>query len=425
VTDKLRRGDFALPLHSAREPDLDLPLAGIRVLDLTRALSGPFSSMTLGDLGADVVKVEPTLVGDMIRHWGPYDQGVSVYYLSANRNKRGVAVNLRDERGLELLRRMAAEVDVVLENFKPGVMESMGLGYAALAKANPKVILGSITGFGADGPMGNQPGFDQIAQGYSGLMSITGQAESGPTRVGTAIGDLTSGMWNTIGVLSALLSRQNSGRGQHVESSLLASLVGLLSVQGQRFLSLGEVPQPAGNAHPVIAPYGVFETKDGPLNLAPATPEMWTKMCKLLELQALLQDPRFIDNAARMRHPSELRGFIEAKLKARTRLEWTQAMTELGIPAGPINNLSDVFSDPQVQHCGLVEEIDHPVVGKLKQVVTPIKLESLKNGCVRRPPPLLGEHTFEVLAEFGFTASDLHQLADAGVIQQHQVAQTA
>lgn len=381
--------------------------------------------MVLGDLGADVIKVEPTLVGDMIREWGPYDQGISIYYLSANRNKRGVAVNFRDERGLGLLRRMADEVDVVLENFKPGVMESMGLGYAALAQANPKVILGSITGFGAGGPMGNYPGFDQIAQGYSGLMSITGQAESGPTRVGTAIGDLTSGMWITIGVLSALLSRQNSGRGQHVEGSLLASLVGLLSVQGQRFLSLGEIPEPTGNVHPVIAPYGVFETKDGPLNLAPATPDMWTKMCKLLQLEALLEDPRFVNNAARMLHKSELRVLIEAKLKLRTRLEWTRAMSDLGIPAGPINNLSDVFSDPQVQHCRLVEEIEHPVLGALKQVVTPIRLEALKDGCVRRPPPMLGEHTFEVLAEFGFTGSDLQKLSEDGVIQQYQVAQHA
>ena len=381
--------------------------------------------MVLGDLGADVVKVEPTIVGDMIREWGPYDQGISVYYLSANRNKRGVAVNFRDERGLELLRRMASEVDVVLENFKPGVMESMGLGYTALAQANPKVILGSITGFGAGGPLGNYPGFDQIAQGYSGLMSITGQAESGPTRVGTAIGDLTSGMWISIGVLSALVSRQNSGRGQHVECSLLASLVGLLSVQGQRFLSLGEIPEPTGNIHPVIAPYGVFETKDGPLNLAPATPDMWTKMCKLLQLEALLEDPRFVNNAARMRHQSELRVFIEAKLKVRTRLEWTQAMIDLGIPAGPINNLSDVFSDPQVQHCRLVEEIEHPVIGALKQGVTPIKLEALKDGCVRRPPPMLGEHTFEVLSEFGIAELELQKLSEDGVIQQHQVAQHA
>lgn len=404
---------------------MDLPLAGIRVLDLTRALSGPFCSMVLADLGADVVKVEPTPSGDMIRAWGPYDQNISVYYLSANRNKRGVAVNFRNERGLELIRKMSSDVDVVLENFKPGVMESMGLGYKALAESNPKVILGSITGFGRDGPMGSYPGFDQIAQGFSGLMSITGQAETGPTRVGTAIGDLTSGMWLAIGILSALVSRQKNRRGQHVESSLLASLVGLLSVQGQRYLSLGEIPEPTGNVHPVIAPYGVFETKDGPLNLAPATPDMWMKLCKVLQLEELLRDVRFINNAERMRHQSELRILIEVRLKTRTRMEWTEAMIELGIPAGPINNLADVFRDPQVQHCRLVEEIEHPVLGTLKQVVTPIKMEALKDGCVRRPPPMLGEHTYEVLSEFGFTEAQLHELANDGVITQYQVAQHA
>lgn len=381
--------------------------------------------MVLADLGADVVKVEPTPMGDMIRAWGPYDQGISVYYLSANRNKRGVALNFRDERGLALLRRMAGDVDVVLENFKPGVMETMGLGYDSLAKVNPGVILGSITGFGAGGPMGSYPGFDQIAQGYSGLMSITGQADTGATRVGTAIGDLTSGMWITIGILSALLNRQKESRGQHVQGSLLASLVGLLSVQGQRFLSLGEVPRPTGNLHPVIAPYGVFEAGDGPLNLAPATPDMWAKLCKVLQLEDLQTDPRFVDNAARMRHQPELRELIESRLKTRTRLEWTRVLIELGIPAGPINDLSDVFSDPQVQHCGLVEEIEHPVLGALKQVVTPIKLEALKNGCVRRPPPMLGEHTYEVLREYGFTDSDLQGLSEAGVVQQYEVAQHA
>lgn len=400
---------------------MTLPLAGIRVIDLTRALSGPFCSMILADLGADVIKVEPTPAGDMIRTWGPFDQGISAYYLSTNRNKRGIAVNFRDARGLGLIRQMCAEADVVMENFKSGVMADMGLGYEALAEANPRVIVGSITGFGSDGPMGNWPGFDQIAQGYSGLMSLTGQPDSGPTRVGTAIGDLTSGMWTVIGVISALFSRQqNGGRGQHVETSLLASLVGLLSVQGQRYLSLGEVPSPTGNVHPVIAPYGVFETKDGPLNLAPATPDMWVKLCKLLELEALLDDPRFIDNAARMQHRDELRVIVESRLKLRTKMEWTDAMVRLGIPAGPINNLSDVFNDPQVLHCRLVEEVQHPLLGALKQVATPIKLDAFRDGTVRTPPPLLGEHTYEVLAEFGYSATDLQQLSEDGVIAQHR-----
>lgn len=397
-----------------------LPLAGVKVVDLTRALSGPFCSMILADLGADVIKVEPMTSGDMIRTWGPFDRGISAYYLSTNRNKRGIAINFRDERGLELIRHLAAQADIVVENFKSGVMEDMGLDYDTLAKANPGLILGSITGFGNDGPMGKWPGFDQIAQGYSGLMSLTGQPETGPTRVGTAVGDLTSGMWTAIGIISALLSRQQSGRGQHVETSLLASLVGLLSVQGQRYLSLGEVPTPTGNVHPVIAPYGVFETKDGPLNLAPATPDMWVKLCRLLALEELLDDPRFIDNAARMQHREELRVIVESRLKLRTKMEWTEKMIALGIPAGPINNLADVFNDPQVKHCHLVEEVQHPVLGPLKQVANPIKLDAFSHGSVRRPPPMLGEHTYEVLAEFGYNPTHLQELSDDGVIAQYQ-----
>lgn len=403
---------------------LALPLAGIKVVDLTRALSGPFCSMILADLGADVIKVEPMPAGDMVRTWGPFDHDISAYYLSANRNKRGIAVNFRDERGLELIRKMSNSADVVVENFKSGVMENMGLGYDSLSAANPKLILGSITGFGRDGPMGNYPGFDQIAQGYSGLMSLTGQVETGPTRVGTAIGDLTSGMWTAIGILSALFSRQQSGRGQRVETSLLASLVGLLSVQGQRYLSLGEIPEPTGNVHPVIAPYGVFETRDGPLNIAPATPDMWISLCKLLELDELRSDSRFVDNQARMQHRDELRVIIESRLKQRTKMEWTEAMTALGIPAGPINNLSDVFSDPQVLHCRLVEEVQHPLLGALKQVANPIRIDAFNDGSIRTPPPMLGEHTYEVLAEFGFAPDHLQQLSVDGVIAQYGNAQS-
>lgn len=399
---------------------MSLPLTGVRILDLTRALSGPFCSMILGDLGADVIKVEPVTTGDMIRTWGPFDRGISAYYLSANRNKRGIAVNFRDPRGLELLRDLASKSDVVLENFKSGVMADMGLSYETLAKLNPNIILGSITGFGSSGPMGSWPGFDQIAQGYSGLMSLTGMADTGPVRVGTAIGDLTSGMWTAIGVLAATLSRQQTGVGQHVETSLLASLVGMLSVQGQRYLSLGEIPQPTGNVHPVIAPYGVFETKDGPLNLAPAAPEMWVKLCKLLELEELLVDSRFVDNAARMQHREELKIILESRLKLRTKMEWTEKMIPLGIPAGPINNLADVFSDPQVQHCNLVEEVQHPVLGVLKQVANPITMDAFKDGSVRRPPPMLGEHTFEILTEYGYTEEELRRFASDGVIDQYK-----
>ncbi len=399
-------------------PDNPLPLAGIRVLDLTRALAGPFCTMILADLGADVIKVEPTPHGDMIRTWGPFDHGISAYYLSTNRNKRGMALDFRHPQGVHLLATLAAKSDVLVENFKPGTMEGMGLGYEQLRAENPRLVYAGITGFGRTGPAGHWPGFDQIAQGYSGLMSLTGMPESGPTRVGVAIGDLTSGMWAAIGVLAAVIARAASGRGQRVETSLLASLVGLLSVQGQRYLSLSEIPEPTGNTHPVIAPYGAFETEDGPLNLAPATPDMWLKLCGLLELEALTTNPRFVDNAARMQHRDELKVIIEAKLKLRTRHEWSEAMLALGIPAGPINNLADVFADPQVQHCGLVEEVTHPLLGTLKQLANPVRMDSLAGGCVRRPPPLFGEHTRAVLADYGFAPGEIENFLGEGIVLQ-------
>lgn len=397
----------------------NLPLAGVRVLDLTRALAGPFCTMILADLGADVIKVEPTGEGDMIRNWGPFDRGVSAYYLSGNRNKRDIAVNFRDPRALALLRDLALQSDVIAENFRPGAMEAMGLSYEILAGENPALVYASITGFGRTGPAGQRPGFDQIAQGYSGLMSVTGSTESGPTRVGVAIGDQTAGMWCAMGVLAALNERQRTGKGQRVETSLLASLVGLLSVQGQRYLSLGEVPGLAGNTHPVISPYGVFQTMDGPLNIAPATTEMWRKLCSVLELGILADDSRFADNAARVQRRDELKTILEARLQRKTREQWTEVLLEAGIPAGPINNLADVFADAQVMHSGLVEEVEHPELGKLRQVGSPIRMSAMNGRSIRSAPPLLGQHTCEVLREYGYGQADIDELVSRGVIVQH------
>ena len=396
-----------------------LPLRGIRVLDLTRALAGPFCTMILGDLGADVIKVEPS-GGDMIRHWGPFDRGTSAYYLSGNRNKRGVAVNFRDPRALDMLRGLAAQCDVVAENFRPGAVESMGLGYETLSALNPRLVYASVTGFGRTGPAGGRPGFDQIAQGYSGLMSVTGAPESGPMRVGVAIGDQTAGMWCAIGVLAAIAERSASGRGRRVETSLLSSLVGLMSVQAQRYLSLGEVPGLAGNTHPVISPYGVFQTADGPLNIAPATSEMWKRLCDVLGLQHLVDDPRYATNAARIDRRGELKQIIEARLGERTRHEWTALFLAADIPAGPINTLADVFADEQVIHCRLVEETDHAELGRIRQVGSPISFDGRQGESIRRAPPVLGEHTFEVLREFGFADADLRALAREGVIVQYR-----
>ncbi len=396
-----------------------LPLAGLRVLDLSRALSGPFCSLILGDFGAEVVKIEPAPHGDMVRQWGPFAEDTSVYYLSGNRNKKSVALDFRHPEGLTIVREMAAKADILVENFRAGVMAQMGMGQAELMALNPGLIHGSITGFGSDGPKGHWPGFDQIAQGFSGFMSFTGTPESGPQRVGVAIGDLTSGMWTAMGILAAVIQRQASGRGQKVETSLLASLVGLLSVQGQRYLSLGEVPAPVGNVHPVIAPYGVFEAQDGPLNIGGATQEQWVKIARLLGLEALLSDPRFVNNAARMQHRIALKELLEERLRTQPRAAWTAQMVALGIPAGPINDIADVFADPQVQHCGLVEEFTHPVIGPMRQVGNPVRIDGLRESSVRLPPPLLGEHTVEVLRDFGYGRERIDAWLADGVVSQH------
>ncbi|OZI79653.1 CaiB/BaiF CoA transferase family protein [Bordetella genomosp. 2] len=403
---------------------MSLPLAGLKVLDLTRALSGPFSTMTLGDLGAEVIKVEPTPEGDMVRQWGPFDDDISVYYLSANRNKKGIGVDFRHPDGLALVRKLALGCDIVVENFKVGTMQRMGLGYEALSAEHPGLIMASISGFGSRGPARDWAGFDQIAQGYSGFMSLTGTPESGPTRVGTAIGDLAAGLWLVIGILAAVVQRNRTGRGQHVETSLLAALMALLSVQGQRYLSVGEVPQPCGNVHPVIAPYGTFETADGPLNLAPATQAMWTRLCGILGLERLASDPRFLTNADRMRHRHELKQELEAALKRRTRMEWTPLMIENGIPAGPINTLDDVFADPQVQACGLVQALRHPQLGELRQVGLPLDLGGVPpEATARLAPPVFGQHTREVLASFGLAREEIDRLLAGRVL--HQAAEPA
>ena len=379
-----------------------LPLEGLKVLDLTRALAGPFCTMILADLGADVIKVEPASEGDMIRAWGPFDRGIGVYFLSVNRNKRSLAVNLRDPDGLALVQEMARQSDVLVENFKPGTAGAMGLGAEALRAANPGLVYTSVTGFGAEGPYGDWPGFDQIAQGMSGLMSLTGTEETGPFRFGVPIGDLTAGMWAAIGTLAALQEQARSGLGQKVESSLLGALVSLLCLQGQRHLSLGEVPPPVGNDHPVICPYGLFNTADGPINLAAATPDMWRRLCGVLGLAEIADAPAFKDNTARMKNRDALRSLMEERLAARGRLAWTQAFMEAGIPAGPIYNLAETFADPQVAHQRMVEEVGHPTLGSIPLLASGVRIEWQGGRTVRTAPPELGEHSAEILAEFGF-----------------------
>ena len=397
---------------------MTLPLEGIRVLDLTRALAGPFCTMILGDLGAQVIKAEPSQGGDMSRSWGPYQGGIGVFYLSINRNKQSLAVNFREPRGLELLQRLGREVDVVVENFKPGTTRTIGLDYGSFVNDAPQLVYTSITGFGTSGPYGQWPGYDQIAQGMSGMMSITGQADGLPTRLGVPLADLVSGIWSALGTVAALHQREKTGRGQKVETSLLAGVVGMLCVQGQRYLSLGEVPQRIGNEHPVIYPYGAFEAADGMVNIATATQSQWERLCRLLGLDHLVEQPRFIDNEARSGHRDELRELLNSRLSSRNAVDWTTMLMENGIPAGPVFDLQQLFEDPHVAAAGLVESVHHPQLGEIKQLSNPLRLETIGPTTVRTPPPLLGQHTEEILGGFGLDPQVLAELQEEGVIFQ-------
>ena len=394
-----------------------LPLVGLKVLDLTRALAGPFSAMILADLGADVIKIEPTPNGEMVRGWGPFQEGISVYYLSIHRNKRSLAVDFRQPKGLELIRTMAKQADIIIENFKPGVMADMKMDYPALSGLNPRLIYASITGFGNTGPYGSWPGMDQIAQGMSGLMSLTGQAETGPTRVGIPIGDVVGGMWATMGIQAAIIQRQATGRGQLVETSLLAGLISLLTVQGQRQLSLGDTPGVAGNDHPVICPYGMFEASDGPFNMAAATEDMWVKLCQLLGIEDWITHPDFKDNASRCKHREQVKQRLNQIFATRKKMEWTLELVKLSIPAGPILTLDQVFKDPHIVETGLVEEVDHPKLGKLKLVGNPLKMEGFGGKTVRTAPPELGADSREVLKEYGLSDADINTLIAEKIIQ--------
>ena len=398
-------------------PKPNLPLAGLRVLDLSRALAGPFCAMILADLGADVIKIEPTPDGEMVRGWGPFKDGISVYYLSIHRNKRSLAVNFRDPAGLDLIRTLVDRADILVENFKPGVMTDMKMDYATLAARNPRLIFASITGFGTTGPYGGWPGVDQIAQGMSGLMSLTGQKETGPTRVGIPIGDVVAGMWAALGVQAAVIQRHATGRGQLVETSLLAGLIGLMTVQGQRQLSLDDTPGVAGNDHPVVCPYGMFEAKDGPFNMAVATEDMWVKLCGLMGMEDWITHPDFKDNSARNRNRQQVKARLAEKFIARNKMDWVLDLVKLGLPAGPIFTLDQVFADKHVNETGIVEEIEHPTIGALRLIANPIRMAGMGGRSVRTAPPVLGADSRQVLAEFGIPSERIDALAAAKTIQ--------
>jgi formyl-CoA transferase len=373
-----------------------LPLAGIRVLDLSHALAGPYCTMLLGDLGADVIKVEPPR-GDQSRQWGPpFINGESSYFLSVNRNKRSVVLDLKSESGLAAAEALAMACDVVVENFKPGTMERLGLGAEKLQGMKAALVYVSISGFGQ-----NQPalaGYDQIAQGTSGMMSVNASPDSPPTKVGVPIGDITAGMFAAHAVLASLLERVRTGRGRHIDIALNDALLALFTYQAGRLFATGEVPVQEGNYHATIAPYGTFAVRDGFINVAAATDAQYRRFCEALDAPELADDPRFATNAMRQASRAALVREIEGHLKKGTRDAWLDRFQAFGIPAGPILDIAEAFASPLATAREMRVEVDHPAAGRISQVGAPWKVDGASSP-IRLPPPRLGQHTDEVMRE--------------------------
>src|ERR1700719_574039 len=399
------------------QPPSSGPLAGVRILDLSRILSGPFATMVFADLGADVIKLENPRTGDDTREWAPPYQGdQSAYFLAVNRNKRGIAVDLKAARGREIALRLADLSDVVIENFRPGTAGRLGLGYDDLSARNPRLIYASISGFGQTGPYMSEPGYDAIAQALGGLMSVTGEADGAPVRVGNSAADLGASMWAAIGILAALHARHTTGRGEWIDISLLDGQIASLTYLAGGYFASGEVPRRYGSAHPSIVPYQALRTGDGHLMVAVGNDALWRRFAPLLGLTELVDDPRFATNPQRVANRAELIERIETALATKGSAAWAEELSRAGIPAGVINGIDAALAHPQVESREMVMTTEHPTAGTLRMTGSPIKLSQYKTA-VRRPPPTLGEHTDEVLRELGYSASDIASMRDSGAIR--------
>jgi crotonobetainyl-CoA:carnitine CoA-transferase CaiB-like acyl-CoA transferase len=391
-------------------------LEGIKILDLTRVLAGPYCTMILGDLGADVIKVEAPGGSDETRFWGPpYQKGVSAYYLCANRNKRSITVNLKTEEGREIIRKMAKEVDVLIHNFKTGSMDKWGLDYGSLKIINPRLIFCSITGFGETGPFRYLPGYDYIIQGMSGLMSITGSEESGPTKIGVAMVDILTGLYSAIAIEAALFEREKSGQGQKIDMSLLDSAVSSLANVASNYLTSGAIPQRLGNNHPNIVPYSTFTALDGEMIISVGNNRQFANLCEVLEISEIEDDKKFCTNDARVENRLELKMIIETQLKLKSINEWLELFTVKNIPCGPIYTMDQVFDHQQILAREMVVQVDHPEAGMVKLVGSPIKLSRTKIN-INRHPPIAGEHTSEILQEVGYLSEEITQLKENKII---------
>ncbi len=392
------------------------PLDGIKVLDLTRVLAGPYATMILGDLGADVIKIEQPETGDESRNFGPFKNGFSLYFMSVNRGKRSVTLNLKTERGKTIFKQLVQQNDIIVENFRPGTMKKLGLDYDTLSVENPKLIYASCSGFGQTGPYAEKGAYDMIIQGMGGIISITGEPDASPVRVGTSISDITAALFTTIGILSALHHRNSTGKGQYIDVAMLDSLVAVLENAIVRYAATGDNPQPLGSRHPVITPFEAFKSADGHIIIAIGNDVLWSKFCEFVERKDLITDPRFSTNNKRTDNHDELHPILSEIMCRRTTDVWIEALENIGVPCGPINTIDKVVNHPQVQAREMITEVVHQLTGSVEVPGVPIKLSDTP-GNVDAPAPNLGEHTDEVLIkDLNLTRNEVELLRLEGIV---------
>jgi CoA:oxalate CoA-transferase len=397
---------------------MSAPLEGVRILDLTWVLAGPFASMVLCDLGADVIKVERPPIGDVARMTAPLVNGESCYFLSINRGKRSIAIDLKNEAGRDLFLRLVERVDVVMENFTPGTMGALGLSYDVLCQRNPRLIYAATSGFGQTGPDRLRPALDIIAQGMGGIMSITGEPGGPPVRPGTSLGDIAAGLFTAIGVLAALHERERSGRGQMIDVAMLDCQISILENAFARYFATGQVPQPIGTRHPVATPFQAFPTRDGYIVLALSwgVENQWELFCATIGRADLIDDPRFDTGPLRTEHHAELEPTLIEAMKEKTTAEWVQEFDAIGLPCGPLNNIAQAAALPQVKAREMLVEVEHRRIGRFPLPNTPVKLSRTPGG-VRGSSPGLGQHTDDVLRELlGLPDAEIGRLREAGAI---------
>ena len=390
-------------------------LEGVTVLDLSRVLAGPFCGMMLADMGADVLKIEEPEGGDESRTWPPFVAGEASGYLSMNRNKRNMTLNLKASEAQDILKKLAARADVLIENFRTGTMEAFGLGYDVLQTINPRLIYCAVSVFGRSGPYKHKAGYEALMQAFSGVMSITGEPDGPPLRCGVSFLDLGTGMMAAYGVMNALFHRERAGTGQRVEVSLFETALSLMSYHAVGYLLEGNVPQRQGSGHPMIVPYQVFRTQDGEMFIVGSNQRLWTRLCQALRREDLLQDPRFASNTERVKHRHLLVPVLQGETQKYPTRQLNEMLDEAGVPCAPVNTLDNVLTDPQTLVRDMIVDIPHPLIPDLRLLGLPVKL-SASPGDVRLPPPLKGQHTEEVLTDLGYSAADIRALRERQVI---------